>query len=141
MKTSVRTALLCAGRAAGRRRSSEPCVRVSDRPLLRCLALICRSKADTEGVEPRTTMMLLHNFDKRRIYGCYLATRVGLNIDASVGAEWNHQVRLFFLSFPTIDASRPGGDSAAARDDPWVGRWRCLWTSDGRRPSRMLRRR
>ena len=94
MSTSGTTALPCV--RAARPGATTPPIHVCECVCLIacCVAgFVCCSKADTEGIEPRTTMLLLHNFDQRRVYGCYLATRVGINIDTSVGADWIHQVR------------------------------------------------
>ena len=52
-----------------------------------------RSQADVVGMLPDTTMILLHNFDKKRVYGCYLAKQVGYELDTAFGSEWPYQVR------------------------------------------------
>lgn len=58
------------------------------------------SRVDIDGIEPGRTLILLHNFDKRIIYGCYRAVDVGLNLDKAFGKEWCYQVRVQPLGSP-----------------------------------------
>jgi hypothetical protein len=51
-------------------------------------------RADTDGIEPGRTMIVLHNFDKHIIYGCYRAVEVGSMLDSRFPLERSHQVRV-----------------------------------------------
>jgi hypothetical protein len=49
---------------------------------------------DTDGIEVGRALIVLHDFDKHTIYGCYRAVEVGRMLDASFGQERCYQVRV-----------------------------------------------
>ncbi|KAL4549650.1 hypothetical protein Ndes2526B_g04649 [Nannochloris sp. 'desiccata'] len=51
------------------------------------LVFASNHRADTDGIQPGRTLIVLHNFDKHIVYGCYRAVEVGRMLDTSFAQD------------------------------------------------------
>jgi hypothetical protein len=90
------------------------CSNATERGCLERGVFVSNHQADTDGIVPNTTLILLHNFDKRVVRGCYVAREVGTNLDRSWGREWPYQVR--------VEPARVFSPLPSEMLEPWVPR-------------------
>ncbi|KAG7666857.1 hypothetical protein NADE_003344 [Nannochloris sp. 'desiccata'] len=58
------------------------------------LVFASNHRADTDGIQPGRTLIVLHNFDKHIVYGCYRAVEVGRMLDTSFAQDRSFHVRV-----------------------------------------------
>jgi len=58
------------------------------------MVFVSNHRADTDGIQPGRTLIVLHNFDKHLIYGCYRALEVGRMLDTSFAHDRSFHVRV-----------------------------------------------
>jgi hypothetical protein len=51
-------------------------------------------RADTDGIQPGQSLIVLHDFDKRILYGCYRAVEVGRMLDTRFAEDRSFHVRV-----------------------------------------------
>jgi hypothetical protein len=51
-------------------------------------------RADIDGIDPGCTLIILINFDRHIVYGCYRAIEVGRMLDTSFASDRIHHVRV-----------------------------------------------